>query len=98
MSSWLLDGVWNAAEVRDEHRSTAIGPQLDHAEWREVNVPGHWADIEPSLTTDGPLTYRTTVNTPSVDEGRRRFLRFDGIAYQATTSFLKGGTGELLLN
>lgn len=83
MSSWLLDGVWNAAEVRDEHRSNAIGPQLDHAEWREVHVPGHWADIEPSLTTDGPLTYRTTVNTPSADEGRRRFLTFDGIAYHA---------------
>ena len=83
MSYWLLDGVWNAAEVRDEHRSNAIGPQLDHAEWREINVPGHWADIEPGLTTDGPLTYRTSVHTPSVDEDRRRFLTFDGIAYHA---------------
>ena len=75
--------VCGMPQVRDEHHSSTIGPQLDHTEWREVHVPGHWADIEPSLTTDGPLTYRTTVNTPSADEGRRRFLTFDGIAYHA---------------
>lgn len=83
MSSWLLDGVWNAAEVRDEHRSRAIGPSLDHTEWREIQVPGHWADIEPPITTNGPLTYRTTVNTDPTPHGQRRWLTFDGITYQA---------------
>ena len=83
MSSWLLDGVWNAAEVRDEHRSRAIGPSLDQTEWREIQVPGHWADIDPPITTNGPLTYRTTINTDPVPDGQRRWLTFDGITYQA---------------
>lgn len=83
MSSWLLDGVWNAAEVRDEHRLRAIGPNVGHAEWREIYVPGHWADIDPPITTNGPLTYRTTVNTDPTPEGQRRWLIFDGITYQA---------------
>ena len=83
MSSWLLDGVWNAAEVRDEHRSRAIGPSIDHTEWREIHVPGHWADADPPITTDGPLTYRITVNTDPTPQGQRRWLTFDGITYQA---------------
>ena len=83
VSSWLLDGVWNAAEVRDEHRSRAIGPSLDHTEWREIQIPGHWADIDPPLTKNGPLTYRTTVNTDPTPNGQRRWLKFDGISYQA---------------
>jgi beta-mannosidase len=83
VSSWLLDGVWNAAEVRDEHRARAIGPSIDHNEWREIHVPGHWADVNPPITTDGPLTYRRTVSTDPTPEGQRRWLTFDGIAYQA---------------
>ena len=48
-----------------------------------MTVPGHWR-AEPELaTSDGPILYRRRFDGPPPEPGRRRWLTFNGIFYQA---------------
>lgn len=76
-----LSGSWRAAPAREELRRTFHEPALDDRDWAEVGVPGHWATTE-GLANERSVLYRRPFSMPPVEEGRRRWLRLEGIAQQ----------------
>ena len=76
-----LSGSWRAAPAREELRRTFHEPALDDRDWAEVAVPGHWATTE-GLANERSVLYRHRFEMEPVPEGRRRWLRLDGLAQQ----------------
>ncbi len=78
-----LSGPWLAAEADDDVRRNGIGTDTDDSGWTRLDVPGHWQDHPDFRTSDGPLMYRRSFTADPPAEGRRRWVTFDGIFYQA---------------
>jgi beta-mannosidase len=78
-----LSGPWLAAEADDDVRRNGIGVDTDDSTWSRVAVPGHWQDEVDFAESDGPLMYRHAFTADPPAEGRRRWITFDGIFYQA---------------
>lgn len=78
-----LSGTWRAHPAEGELHREFVEPGFHDADWLDVPVPGHWRSVPELSDEDGPLLYRTTFETDALGEGRRRFLVFDGIFYDA---------------
>ena len=78
-----LSGPWRALAADDELRRDGIGLDVDDYEWLSVEVPGHWRSSTPCAKSDGPILYRRRFDLPAPEPGRRRWVTFDGIFYQA---------------
>ena len=76
-------GDWVATEADDDVRRYGIGLDTDDSGWAPIAVPGHWRDTPKFATSDGPLMYRHRFRSTPPPEGRRRWVTFDGIFYQA---------------
>lgn len=78
-----LSGAWRARPADDELRRSAIGLEVDDTDWDVVQVPGHWR-LHPSFaTSDGPVLHRRAFTMARPEPGRRRWVTFDGVFYQA---------------
>ena len=73
-----LTGVWSGQPTES---ASDQGHSGDH--WADLTVPGHWHSHPDFADTAGPMRYRTRVQTPSAERGRRRWLEVDGLFYQA---------------
>ncbi len=67
----------------DDLRRDGIGLDLDDTAWLDVAVPGHWRGHPQLATSDGPILYRHRFTRPPPEPGRRRWVTFDGLFYQA---------------
>jgi len=73
---------WVATEATDDVRRFGIGPDSDDHAWSEITVPGHWQHDPSFAHSDGPLMYRNRFTSSPPEQGRRRWITFDGIFYQ----------------
>jgi len=78
-----LGGLWSAAASDDELRRVMADPEIDDSAWESLEVPGHWRANRSFSDADGPVAYRRRFESPAPEEGRRAFLTFDGVFYQA---------------
>ena len=78
-----LTGQWVAVEADDDIRRFGIGLDVDDSDWQSVDVPGHWQHSAAFANSDGPLMYRHRFTATPPEPGRRRWLTFDGVFYQA---------------
>ena len=78
-----LSGSWRALAADDELRRDGIGLDVDDSMWLSVDVPGHWRSSDALAKSDGPILYRRRFDLPTPEPGRRRWITFDGIFYQA---------------
>jgi len=77
-----LEGRWVATHATDDVRRFGISLDSDDGDWSAIEVPGHWQHAADFADSNGPLMYRHRFSSPPPDEGRRRWLMFDGIFYQ----------------
>lgn len=85
-----LSGTWRAAVADEGLRRSYPEPDFDDDGWAEVAVPSHWRSNVPFTETDGPLLARTRFEAPAPPDGRRAWLTFEGVFYQADV-WLDGG-------
>ena len=78
-----LSGTWRACIADDDVRREGVGLDYDDSAWPDVAVPGHWRSNAAFADSDGPLLYRHRFQLDAAAPGRRRFVTFDGIFYQA---------------
>ena len=78
-----LSGRWVATEADDDVRRFGIGLECDDSDWTPVDVPGHWQHTPEFADSDGPLMYRCHFASEPPEPGRRRWVTFDGVFYQA---------------
>jgi len=78
-----LSGTWRAIASSASTLAEASKPDFDDRAWAEVAVPGQWQRQTSLAGTSGPVVYRHRFAAPAPEPGRRRFLTFDGIFYQA---------------
>jgi beta-mannosidase len=78
-----LSGTWRACIADDDLRRDGVGLECDDTAWPLIEVPGHWRSSAEFAATDGPLLYRHRFDRPAPEEGQRRFVRLDGVFYQA---------------
>src|SRR5579875_1198666 len=78
-----LGGRWLAAEADEELRRRAPDPGFVDAGWEPVDVPGQWRAVPAFAASDGPILHRRRFDTGSDGDGRRWWLTFEGIFYQA---------------
>jgi len=78
-----LSGPWRACIADDDVRRDGVGLHYDDLQWPEVAVPGHWRSNPAFADSDGPLLYRHHFHLDAPARGVRRFVRLDGIFYQA---------------
>ncbi len=78
-----LAGRWLAAPADEELRRRLPDPALDDRGWEPVAIPGQWR-LEPAFErSDGPVLHRRRFEAPAPAAGRRAWLVFEGIFYQA---------------
>ncbi|MEY2415023.1 MAG: beta-mannosidase, partial [Ilumatobacteraceae bacterium] len=78
-----LSGQWRANVADDERRRSAVGLEYFDEDWPEIQVPSHWRNLEPFAGNDEALIYRKRFELAAAPEGRRHFVTFDGVFYQA---------------
>ncbi|MFN3255798.1 MAG: glycoside hydrolase family 2 protein [Ilumatobacter sp.] len=78
-----LAGRWVATEADDDVRRFGIGLDADDSSWLRVDVPGHWQHTPAFAASNGPLMYRHRFACDPPPAGRRRWITFDGVFYQA---------------
>ena len=78
-----LSGQWRANVADDERRRSAVGLEYFDDDWPEIEVPSHWRNLEPFVGNDEALIYRKRFELAAAPEGRRHFVTFDGVFYQA---------------
>jgi beta-mannosidase len=78
-----LTGPWRASVADDDLRRSAVDLGYDDSSWPQIEVPGHWRSHPAFAENDRAVLYRTAVSQPIPEPGRRRFLSFEGIFYQA---------------
>ena len=71
------------APADDDLRRDAIAADHDDSSWDQVMVPGHWRSHPAHAHADGPMLYRRAFAIDPPAAGRRRWITFDGIFYQA---------------
>jgi beta-mannosidase len=79
----VLSGGWRAVTADDDVRRDGIGLELDDSAWLEIDVPGHWRSHPDLAASDGPVLYRRRFDGSPPAPGRRRWVTFDGVFYQA---------------
>lgn len=87
-----LGGTWRAIAANDELRRLFADPKYGESDrpagaastqhWADLEVPGHWRSNPTFLTNDSALLYRRTFSAKEPENGRRTWLKFDGIFYQ----------------
>lgn len=82
MDMELSDG-WCAHEADDALRRAYYRRDFDDRVWEPVTVPGHWRSHAAFSDSDGPLLHRCRFTMPRLAPGRRAWLTYDGIFYQA---------------
>jgi beta-mannosidase len=85
-----LSEGWVAAAADEGLRRAYPRPDFDDRSWVPIAVPGHWRSNPAFAAHDGPLLHRHHFDASRPDEGRRAWLTFDGIFYQADV-WLDGG-------
>ncbi|MEM8747062.1 MAG: sugar-binding domain-containing protein [Actinomycetota bacterium] len=81
-----LSGRWVATPADDDIRRRGLGLDVDDGDgsrWSPIEVPGHWQHSPGFEESTGPIIYRHRFSSPEIADGRRRFVTFDGIFYQA---------------
>jgi beta-mannosidase len=78
-----LAGPWRARAADDELRRTGTGIELDDSSWPRIDVPGHWRGHPDFAESNGPVLYRKRFEETPPAPGRRQWITFDGIFYQA---------------
>lgn len=78
-----LVGPWKAHIADDDLRRGGIGLDTRDEDWAELAVPGHWRHHPEFAETDGPVLYRHRFTMAPPEPGRRRWVTFNGIFYQA---------------
>jgi len=84
-----LNGTWSLKYIADsapEADAEFYRPDFDARGWKETPVPSHWelegfAAPKYKHVDKGLGLYRHTFRVPSGWEGRRVFLRFEGVQY-----------------
>ncbi|HEX6381557.1 MAG TPA: hypothetical protein VF180_09975 [Acidimicrobiia bacterium] len=85
-----LDGGWLACEAEGDLHQRFVEPDFDETGWEPVTVPSHWRSTPAFAASDGPVLYRHRFPATPLDDGRRRFLTFDGVFYYGDV-WLDGG-------
>ncbi|HEX4978638.1 MAG TPA: hypothetical protein VFV35_01115, partial [Acidimicrobiales bacterium] len=85
-----LSGTWRAAPADEPLRRAYPQPAFDDDGWEPIEVPGHWRTAAAFANSDGPLLLRRSFDHSVIDDGRRAWLTFEGIFYQADV-WLDGG-------
>ena len=75
--------TWLATPADEDLRRRYPEPAFDDSSWSSIEVPGHWRSSAPFGATDGPLLHRATFDHDRPADGRRAWLTFEGIFYQA---------------
>ena len=78
-----LGGAWRARVADDDLRRDGIGLATPDDDWHDLVVPGHWRSHPAFADTDGPVLYRRRFDETAPPLGRRRWVTFNGIFYQA---------------
>jgi beta-mannosidase len=78
-----LSHGWRAIDADDALRRTYYQHSYDDLDWEPVTVPGHWRSHAAFAGSDGPILHRCRFTHPRLGPGRRAWLVFDGIFYQA---------------
>jgi len=67
----------------DDVRRDGVGLDHDDRLWADVPVPGHWRAAPVFAGNDSPLLYRHRFHLDAPADGRRRWVTFEGVFYQA---------------
>lgn len=67
----------------DDVRRDGVGLDHDDRLWADVPVPGHWRSAPVFAANDSPLLYRHRFRLDAPVDGRRRWVTFEGVFYQA---------------
>ena len=67
----------------DDVRRDGVGLDHDDRLWADVPVPGHWRSAPVFAGNDSPLLYRHRFRLDAPADGRRRWVTFEGVFYQA---------------
>ncbi len=78
-----LSGRWVATVADDDVRRFGLGLDADDHDWHPIAVPGHWQHAPRFADSDGPIMYRHRFSCAPPADGRRRWITFDGVMYQA---------------
>jgi beta-mannosidase len=78
-----LGGRWLAAEADEELLRRLPDDDLDDGAWEAVEVPGQWRQSPAFAASNGPVLYRRRFAAAAPEIGRRAWLTFDGLFYQA---------------
>ncbi len=79
----FLPGPWRAATLTPHLTRVGADPDLDDADWPEVQVPGHWATNDGFADSEGPILYRTSFSADPAGDGQRDWLRLEGVMGQS---------------
>jgi beta-mannosidase len=71
----------------DDLRRSAVNLGYDDSAWTTIGVPSHWQQHPAFADNDSSVLYRTKLTIDPPAEGRRRWVCFDGIFYQADVFF-----------
>lgn len=63
-------------------------PQLDHSDWKTMQVPGYWAD-QGEEEMDGSVWFRKTVEIPAANTGKKAWIQMGRIV-DADSVFING--------
>jgi len=82
-----LSSSWHMAPSSDDIRRNAIDANNSEADssiqWHDAVVPGEWRYEENPADHSTAVMYRTTFDTPSLEDHHRLFIQCDGIFQQA---------------
>jgi hypothetical protein len=77
-----LDNGWHMVPSSDEIRRS-VGDTTRSIDWFDAVVPGEWRFEENPADHSSSVMYRTTFDTPALDDHQRLFVQSDGIFNQA---------------
>lgn len=80
---------WRASRSSELLLRQFSDPDFDDSDWTPITVPSHWQTNPEFADFDGTLLYRADLTVPSLQAGQRRWLRFNGLCYEADI-FLDG--------
>ncbi len=78
-----LGGEWRAAPADEDLRRAYPDPSFDDGGWSRLPVPAHWQSHADFASVQGPVLYRRHFDAPRPAQGRRAWLRLDGVFYQS---------------